>query len=142
YTIAHHMNLFKKSQEYLLYALIAGLLTSMALISASVNLLSVVVTVGWLVFFMQKRVDTNYWPRLGPDKYIWIHVAIVGLGAIVISDIPTVKYRWEIINEVKWVWFLYSIAAALLYTQIESRKIVHILAYLVIPVAAYGIFQS
>ena len=132
----------KKTIQILLYIFIIGLLTSTAAMSSAIYLLTLVV-IGYWAFnaIKSKNKCESFWPKVGPDKYLWLYWAVITMGAVAIPDIPTHKIRWEVFTEGKWIAYLYALTFSFIFLKGCDRKFINTLAVVAVPVSLYSIFQ-
>jgi O-antigen ligase len=121
---------------------VIAILTSMALISLTTNLLAITATILWIIHWRKSGSLKGFWPQLGPDIYLWLYWGAVTVSAIFVTSIPTPWDRWDCFSEGKWIWFLYGIAFTLTYTKIKIEKIITFLIWIALPVTILSIYFS
>jgi O-antigen ligase len=118
-----------------------GIFVSMAALSFAVNVLAIVVFCHWLYTLKKTGTAKNYWIKLGPDWALWLYWLTVILGAIFIPIIPDAQ-RLDVASQGKWLVFFYALTAAFVHFNLDEKKYVQILIYLIMPIGLYAVFQS
>lgn len=98
----------KRLVDLVLTLLAISLLVSMAAMSTLFYSIAVIMTILWLKKWILSDSPSGYWPRLGPDKALWLYWAIISLGAVLIPEIAGVKARWAVFTEGKWILYLFT----------------------------------
>jgi O-antigen ligase len=121
---------------------VIGILASMAVISATEILLTITSLVLWILHWKKTKSPVGFWPKLGPDIWLWLYFGIVILGALIIPEIPSGHDRWEVASSPKWILYLYGITFAFQQTRIPLKKILRFIVGVTIPICSLAIAMS
>jgi len=134
----------------LLHLFVISLLTSNAVMGALTHIFALIASIDWVKRIKVTRRGSGFWPRLTHetvtrpwlDYALWGYVVAVTLGALFIADIPSLKDRWDVFAESKWVLFLYGLCATFLYRQTQVKVFLRTLQIVMSLVGVYAFLQT
>jgi O-antigen ligase len=135
------MKFTKNFVIFLLGLLAVGFLYSMAAISFAIYSVAFIMLILWTQQWVKSGSPQKFWPKLGPDKFLWLYWLVVGIGGYTVSIIPANEH-FEVASQGVWIPLFYCLTAALIYFDIDESTYETVFIWALIPAALQGIYQS